>query len=189
MFKLTTINVRGLNDNKKRNEIFKYLIKKDYDIIALQETHCPKGKKEKWESEWPGLSYFTEGKSNSTGLAFLFKENLIDKIIDDDPDLEQRILRLTVKIEDNLLQLINLYAPNSKTRDKSEYFFQKADNHFLMDQEPILFGDFNMVENLIDRQGGNPQLCHTYGSHNLNAIKEDYTLIDIWRRTRKGNHH
>ena len=43
-------------------------------------------------------------------------------------------------------------------------------------------GDFNMVENLtMDRQGRNPNRQHLYGLKELNEIKENCNLIDIWR--------
>ena len=47
-------------------------------------------------------------------------------------------------------------------------------------------GDFNMVENLtMDRQGGNPNRQHLYGLEELNKIKQNCNLTDIWRTQNK----
>ena len=47
-------------------------------------------------------------------------------------------------------------------------------------------GDFNMVENLtLDRQGGKPNRQHLYGLEELNEIKQNFNLKDIWRTQNK----
>ena len=64
-------------------------------------------------------------------------------------------MRLIVKIEGTKLQLINIYGPKLETKSKSEAFFKGINNHMLDDVDSIMFGDFNMVEDLeLDRQGG-----------------------------------
>ena len=43
-------------------------------------------------------------------------------------------------------------------------------------------GDFNMVENFkLDRKGGRPRGVHTYGKDALGNLKNNYSLVDIWR--------
>ena len=43
-----------------------------------------------------------------------------------------------------------------------------------------------MAKNLTkDRQGGNPNRLHQYGLQELNEIKQDCNLIDIWRTQNK----
>ena len=40
--KLISYNANGLNDNRKRREVFYYLHKKKADIVYFQETHSIK---------------------------------------------------------------------------------------------------------------------------------------------------
>ena len=183
VLKMATINVEGLHDQNKRVNVFRNLISNKYDIIALQETHCTKQSINLWKEEWPGESYWTTGESNTAGLAFLFKQNLNVSILDDDPDVHGRILRLTVQIDSNKTQLVNIYGKNPKSEDDNEYFFERIEQHILPDLPAIMFGDFNMVEDFkIDRKGGKPRRYHTYGLKALSEIKDNYDLIDIWRQ-------
>ena len=181
--KSATINVGGLNNDKKREGIFQTLVNDAYDIIALQETHCSLEQAEKWKSEWPGQSNWTTGRTDQAGVAFLFNNNLNVQILDDDPDDRGRILRLTVKIDDFEMQLVNVYAKCPINEERSNFFFTQVDNHLASDLPTIMFGDFNMVENIqMDRKGGNPRVTHTYGLKALNELKKAHGLIDIWRR-------
>ena len=135
-----------------------------------------------WKSEWPGESYWTEGKVDSAGLGLLFNKKLNVQILDDDPDVHNRILRLTVKIEEHTIQLVNIYGYNSQNEKESQYFFQRIQNHIAPDENVILLGDFNMVEDVyLYRNGGNKRNMHTYGLEALNELKEDYNFVEIWR--------
>ena len=74
----------------------------------------------------------------------------------------------------------NVYAPNIPLQRKT--FFDKLKCYVTPKYEIILGGDLNMVENLtMDRQGGNPNRQHLYGLEELNKIKQNCNLIDIWR--------
>ena len=181
-YKIATLNVEGLHNESKRSEVFKTLIKDKYDIVALQETHCTHQVEPQWRQEWPGVSYWSKGKSTQTGIAFLFNRDLDVNIMVEDPDLEGRILRLTVQINGTLVQIVNIYGHNATKEEKSENLFSRIDGHIDPDIPPIIFGDFNMVENpMKDRRGGNPSARHTYGMKALKEIKDDYELVDAWR--------
>ena len=182
MYKIATINVEGLHRDKKRIAIFQNLIKDNFDIIALQETHCTEQVEKNWKEEWPGKSTWTKGKSNQNGLAFLFNKNLDVNILDEEPDIQGRIFRITVKINGQILQLINFYGAHATNQQQSEYLFNQIQQYICEDLPPLLLGDFNMVEDIKkDRKGGMPSKRHTYGLTALNELKDDYNLIDIWR--------
>ena len=38
--KFVTLNVNGMGDNSKRNAVFHWCRKRNFDVICLQETHC-----------------------------------------------------------------------------------------------------------------------------------------------------
>ena len=143
--KVATINVRGLHDDVKRIENFKTLIRLKFDIIALQETHCTEQVFQTWKKEWPGESSWTKGKADSAGVAFLFKENLEVKILDEDPDIHARILRISIQVKNQKFQLINIYGHNSQNIEQSDYFFNRIHNHTDTELPIILMGDFNMM--------------------------------------------
>ena len=44
--------MRGLSNNMKRRETFRWLKMKKYAIYFLQEVHCTKDKEHIWSAEW-----------------------------------------------------------------------------------------------------------------------------------------
>ncbi len=182
MVKICTYNVQGLRDENKRVKVFKQLQASNYAIIALQETHCTADVLDLWKSQWDGPSVWTVGKSNREGVAFLFSKKHTVNIHDEYEEFPGRILRLTITFDDHPFQLLNLYGPNSTSRKTNESFYYRADQTLSFDPPPIIFGDFNMVEDIsMDRQGGNTKPYHSYGSANLSELKENCEVTDIWR--------
>ena len=101
MLKLTTLNVQGMNNPQKRNFIFQLFLNERFDIICLQETHCPATSIDQWSAEWPGESFWNKGTSHSCGVAILFRPGLVASISNIDMDFNGRYLSLQVKIEEN----------------------------------------------------------------------------------------
>ena len=69
---LLSLNVRGIGDNTKRREVFRWL--KRYhkggdSIIMLQETHSTPNSELVWEREWGSKIYFSHGANNARGVA------------------------------------------------------------------------------------------------------------------------
>ena len=65
--KCTTYNVNGINDNKKRTEVFHYLHMKKMDVILMQETHSTKQVERYWSSTWGSKIWSDHGESNARG--------------------------------------------------------------------------------------------------------------------------
>ena len=105
-----SINVEGLHNDQKRQNIFKFILKEKFDIIAIQETHCTENVVQKWKNEWPGESAWSVGGAHSAGVAFLFGTKHNTRILDEDLDTQARILRVTAEIDNKTLELINIYA-------------------------------------------------------------------------------
>ena len=74
----------------------------------------------------------------------------------------------------------NKYAANIPKKRKK--FFQKLETYIKNNNNNILGGDFNMVENIPkDRAGRNPTTQH-YGLEYIKNIKENNNMIDIWQK-------
>ena len=182
ILKFTTINVAGMNAPAKRAHIFKHLIQEGHDVIALQETHCTNQTLEAWEKEWPGISKWNTHTSKSAGVAILFHPKSDVEILDTQMDFNGRVLQLTVKMQNYTFQILNLYAPNPERQDFSESFMDNVQYHLDPTLPALICGDFNMVEDFTkDRRGGKPRLYHTYGKEALKSLKQEFSLVDIWR--------
>ena len=89
---ISTLNINGLAEDKKRHKLFENLNKKT-DITFLQETHSTKKAVEKWEKEWTGKSIRNSGEiTKSSGVAILLRKNLYLEILTIQKDRENRSL-------------------------------------------------------------------------------------------------
>ena len=176
---ICSLNVRGLANNIKRRETFRWLKLKKYAIYFLQEVHCTKEKEISWTSEWGFSAIFSSFSSASVGTCILFNNNFEHKILKQFSDPEGRFVIVDIKMEEKILTLVNLYAPN----DDNPTFFKNVLNQLLSFDcgEIILGGDYNLVMEVgKDKSGGNP-------TTNKNSLKEvryiadSLDLVDIWR--------
>ena len=109
MLNLVTINVQGLRDKHKRLEVFQTLRNENYDVIAIQETHCDSAAEEDWKGEWEGESVWTTYSHDKAGVAFLFNPNLDIKILEKKSDENGRVLCLIVEIENWPFEYFSTY--------------------------------------------------------------------------------
>ena len=54
MYKILTLNIRGLNSSRKRRQVFRWLHRQQVDIFFIQETYSTPQTIKKWETEWGG---------------------------------------------------------------------------------------------------------------------------------------
>lgn len=171
--------MKGINETKKRRDIFTWLRKKAYDICLLQETHSTKDLEQVWENEWGYKCFFSSFSGQSRGAAILFNntfEYTIHKITKDE---EGRCVILDLTINAQRLTLGNVYGPN----DDNPVFFNMIQTK-LGDHDnglTILGGDFNVVQDYsLDisniRNQNNPK-----AHEKVNNMKEELDLYDPWR--------
>ena len=87
----------------------------------------------------------------TSGVAILFKENLDIEILQSQKDKDGQVLNCIIKFEDDICQLINIYAPTKPCQRK--IFYKYLRNFIKCDQKTTLAGDFNMIENIfLDRR-------------------------------------
>lgn len=51
-FNILSVNIRGMNDRKKRRNVFRWVKKNKYDICFLQEAHSTTEMENVWKNEW-----------------------------------------------------------------------------------------------------------------------------------------
>lgn len=176
--KLTTYNVKGLRNEKKRRKIFNHLHKHKFNIALLQETHSIEKDEAFWRAEWGGGAWFSHGTSSSKGVAILIDKKLNYKINSETRDDQGRFLILSVTIDDFDLVIASIYAPNEDDESFFANVFVKGEQ---IQGHKIYAGDFNTVLDLnLDKKGGKGF------SHDkvMNFVKDymvENELIDIWR--------
>lgn len=109
--KCVSLNVNGLQAKPKRQAIFQLLRKGSYDLIFLQETHCTSDLETVWRSEWGGDIIFSNGLSNSRGVAVLLQKGSVLSIDHQETDDQGRSIILQVSRDQISFTVANIYAP------------------------------------------------------------------------------
>lgn len=153
--KLLSLNVRGLNSEKKRRSIFNFVRKNKVDICFLQECYSVPEVENQWKCEWGGDALFAHGSNHSRGVIILFKPKLDVIIHDKVCDVHGRYIWLDISLQGEHVQLLNIYAPNV---EQSQIRFFTEIKHLLgkqrnNEQKLLIGGDLNLLFNpSIDRK-------------------------------------
>ena len=110
--KIGTFNVKGLRDAKKRRKIFHFIHQKSFDIILLQETQSIAADERIWKNEFGGTLMFAHGANDSRGVLIAIKRKCPIQIISVKGDREGRCVMCVFKHEKEVINLVNIYAPN-----------------------------------------------------------------------------
>ena len=94
--KMVSLNVRGLNESKKRRNIFRWLHRNDWDIMMMQETYSNANIEQVWQNEWGGQILFSHGSNHSKGVMTLLRNNIKADIIKYKVDYKGRFILLKI---------------------------------------------------------------------------------------------
>ena len=182
---INSFNCRGLRDRKKRLDIFDWLNTYHHGITFLQETHSIEEDEVVWTKEWGGQICFSNGTSQSRGVAILIPPNLGVEvtILKETKDIDGRFLTVDCVIENFNLTLINVYAPTKDNLENQLAFLVELNNilETNVSKQLVIGGDFNTQLNVkLDKKGGKIETQSRY-SKNLEASMGEYKLVDIWR--------
>ena len=117
---ICSLNVRGLSNNLKRRETFRWLRIKKVGIFFLQEVHCTEEKERLWSLEWGFSAIFSSASSSSAGLCVLSDKNFQFEIKKQFSDPEGRFILVELKLENKTVTSGNIYVPND---DNPNLFF------------------------------------------------------------------
>ena len=177
--KICSYNVKGLGNDRKRNQIFNWLKHQNISICLLQETHSNNNTTDTWTKEWNGDAFFSGNSCSKEGICVLFNNNISYEIINYKNIITGRMQAVEIEINKSRVVIINIYGPN---KDEVS-FFEKLENVITENEEKIIIigGDYNVVLNeVLDKKNGNIN-THRQSRKKLNALIETFDLTDIWR--------
>jgi exonuclease III len=187
-FKIASMNIKGryLTSKTSKYKILSTIIRKNQiDVIGLQETKLKTKDEEELNLENPKMILISnpaEDGNAKAGTAFILnKDKMKNKTWTHTILIQGRLSVLTFKnTETQTFNIINLYSPND-LRLKKEFY--KRVLQIISSQQwenPILIGDFNMVEQAIDRlpehQDDNAL------TKRVNQIINKLEVVDGWRK-------
>lgn len=170
---LVSVNVRGLNSSEKRDKKFSWLEDNKTNITLLQETHFIEKREELYDRKWNGKAIHAFSDSPfSRGVSVLFNKECIIDILNVHKSNDGRKLLVNAKIDETLLTIVNLYAPN-KESDRIAFFNSLntfISSHTPQDSKLIIGGDFNCNLNK-----ENDKSCKK-----LSKLTNKLDLVDVW---------
>jgi exonuclease III len=183
--KLGTLNIHGKSYSDKKSkfkDIVTLMRKNKIAILGLQETHLVDDELERLRVAHPAMIIESNGVSTSKeGVAFMLNKDLVrGKTWQHTVLIPGRASRLQFDVGDeNGLDIVLVYAPNA-VGEKLEFINQLSEvmgNLRLV--EPVMMGDFNFVEDDIDRfpiRKDDNRLTEKFDS-----LKVKYKWVDGWR--------
>ena len=184
--RIDSLNCKGLGNRHKRRSILEHFHKVGSDLVLLQETHTTLATSKLYGREWKRMaprghrSMWNSYTNRSCGVAILIADATTTSVVDYQTDPNGRVITLKFKTNGHTYQVQCVYAPTvPETRPQ---FFQNLNGFLYPDAATITAGDFNMVENPArDRCGGTVTVAHTRGLTELQALKYQEGLVDVWR--------
>ena len=84
--------------------------------MFLQETYSDPGLEDFNRAEWGGEILFAHGSKHSKGVMISFKPSLSVDVLKTTADKNGRYLVANVNINQDVLCLVNIYAPNGQNQ-------------------------------------------------------------------------
>ena len=184
--KLASLNVHGKKDadGKDKYKLLSTLIRKErIAVLAVQESRLDETEAKKLSDSNPKIFIDNNGSSTAKeGVAFIFNKDLVEGIEwETTVIIPNRATRLILKWgDDKGLDIINVYVPND-VGQKVQFLENliKECTKIKNWTQPIMMGDFNFVEDSLDRS---PQ---HYDDNRVvkifNKLKKRFNLVDGWR--------
>jgi len=185
---IATLNIRGRNDRfhkSKFKDITTYIRRERIAILAIQETKMKPEEEINVMNANPRIHYINNSigdEQQGAGIGFVLNKDLIqNKRWHHTTIIPGRASRLEIEwTEEQGLDIINIYAPNDGI-EKRNFLIElyKKLNEIEDWNEPIIMGDFNFVEDAIDRypkRKDNEPITNEW-----NKIQKKFNLLDGWR--------
>ncbi|CAM2105159.1 unnamed protein product [Caretta caretta] len=162
----------------RRSQVLSYLREGRYSVAFLQETHTDPTVEARWRLELGDGVYFSHFTTWQAGVATLFSPTLRPEVLGVTEAVPGHLLHLRVRMEGLVVNLVNIYAP--QTSPKRPQFYQRVsdflgtlDSHECL----VLGGDFNTTLEERDHSGAEPSPA---AANILRGMVEHHSLVDVW---------
>lgn len=187
-------NVRGANQDHKREAIDNFLYANSYDVVCLQETKFEASDCQTRHYKW----ICGKGKNNRTyrGLAILVHIDRLS-IIQEVRSISHNIMMCNMNLEGKNILLLNVHLPDVRGNpEEFQLLHQFTRRHST--KEIIIIGDFNAhvgKKDLtsLDRRCIGPNLYHDVCNDNGEELKNliqagTFCLKNTWNHNRSFNY-
>jgi len=187
--KIASLNMRGRGSTgeNKWNDINQIMREQRIGVLAVQEAHLTQDHVDNLHTLFGKRLqiHFLQGpNTNAQGVAIVLNKELTNvKGIDQIDVIPGRAMLITLPWHSDLsLTVLNIYAPNSHTENQT--FWETLNSEWDRLDLPIpdiMLGDFNIVEDALDRLPSHTDPHHPVD--NLDNLWTKFQLKDGWRTT------
>ena len=157
--KISTWNVNSIR--ARIDNVSLYLKKNNPDILLLQEIKTENKNYPHEVIEKLGYTSYVNGQKSYNGVAILSKKKItkVNNFLDGDKIKQSRFISTDVKINEKIIELINVYVPNGNPVDSEKYFYKidwlnllikYLEKRLKKNTSIIVCGDFNVIPDHLD---------------------------------------
>ena len=173
MFRVVTLNVRGLNP-KKFDLISEFFSNMQLDFACIQETLISNATSQNaLAKKWNVPSFWSPAVGRRGGVTVLCC-SMRDKISVWQKDVGRCLLSLLISLNNICINLLNIYAPTNPTVRK--IFFQSLTPFLFPRSRVVIAGDFNCYDSILDKVGSTSIDFHFSEFKSLNFLRDAWRL-------------
>lgn len=180
MEKLISLNICGLIDPIKQQQLLQYVLQNNIDIVMLQETNLTAVNIQDFKFKMQHYTtYINPGVHRGAGVFTAFSKNFPSKVIHHIVYVGY-VSVFTYTLEHKKYCIVNAYIPNNQDLAKdvietTQTFLSNFSNEII-----VVGGDFNCtLQPVLDRTSGLES--HLVASRCLNELITQFDLIDTFR--------
>lgn len=179
MVKIATVNLNGLNNVSKFQNVIYNFSSKNLDFICVQETHWSDEFVQSYNHLWDGAIIYSNGVSGYQGCAIFISKRYAKCYSGVFKDADGRLVGCQIELDEALIHIVCAYAPNDPT-SRLKFLGTVSEKLHSLDNV-VLCGDFNdVMDSYVDRS--NNMQAHGRNSKLLPTFVTENCLYDIWRR-------
>ena len=144
----------------------------------MQELYCSKELEPIWENEWGGKAFISHGTNHSKGVITLINPSVSFKVEKVIPDKQGRFIILKLSLEEKVIVLVNIYAPNDVAQHVAFFKILNQQLEEFAQDTTVIGRDFNcaLTSNVSKKSAVIQE---------INTLCDLYNLSDVWRSLNK----
>ena len=177
MFVICTLNINGLNDRRKQQQVIDFMRYHKIDILLVQEHNIRD--QNVISSELNDFCYISINPAicHKGGTAILIDRRLPFHIFNEEKSADSRIISIKLKIYNQFLHIVNVYAHSGNRTAERDNLFNNELIYYLRNglQNTYIGGDWNCILSERDTNSDNMVISKSL----LNMVRT-LNLKDIW---------
>ena len=175
-FKLASLNINGLNNEKKQRLLHNYIVQHKLDMLLVQEHNIREDGKVSYLENYYDV-IMNKSINFKGGTCILIKKSTGCEIERVEMSADSRVISVIFKFLEKKIHVINIYADASDSSNREELFEQELPYYLRHNtSNTFLGGDFNSILSTNDVSTKDP----TKISKSLLKIVREAKLIDAW---------